>query len=178
MYRYICFAAMLICVWAAPVDEQVMVVTEEPVMELRAPPIEHVLPPMIVPEMQTRAPVVGIMDAGLQQSTDGAYNFHYRGEDGSYRQESAVVVNPGTEYQYLKITGSYSYFDANGKEVVVHYNADDRGFVPEGNNIMQQISTAAKMNSQLPRVEEKPRPPPSHVPVVGGGVWASQMVQV
>ncbi|XP_011187987.1 endocuticle structural glycoprotein SgAbd-2 [Zeugodacus cucurbitae] len=188
MFRYICFAVMLASAWAAPVDEQVMVT--EPVMELRAPPVDTV-GPVVDPEMDMRVPVVGIMDAGLQQSTDGAYNFHYRGEDGSFRQESAVVVNPGTEYQYLKISGSYSYFDANGKEVVVHYKADDRGFVPEGNNIMPQISTAAKINSQLPRVEEKPRPQDvlSHVPHVPhvphvqqvpvvGSVWNGQIMQV
>lgn len=169
----------------------------EPIMELRAPPMDN-MGPVVVTEMEPRVPVIGIMDAGLQQSTDGAYNFHYRGEDGSFRQESAVVINPGTEYQYLKISGSYSYFDANGKEVVVHYNADDRGFVPEGNNIMPQISTAAKMNSQLPRVVEKPRPQESNVPHVSndpqvstvsnvphvsqvpvmGSVWNSQVMQV
>lgn len=180
-----CFAALLALAWAAPVDEQIMVT--EPVMELRAPPMGNV-GQVVVPEMEPRVPVVGIMDAGLQQSTDGAYNFHYRGEDGSFRQESAVVVNPGTEYQYLKISGSYSYFDANGKEVVVLYKADDRGFVPEGNNIMPQISAAAKMNSQLPRVEEKPRPQEpqepnaphiphaSQVPAMGS-VWHGQIMQ-
>ncbi|XP_018785317.1 PREDICTED: uncharacterized protein LOC108966741 [Bactrocera latifrons] len=177
MFRYISFAALLAVAYAAPVDEQVMVT--EPIMEQRAYPMDN-MAAVVAPEMEMepRVPVIGIMDAALQQSTDGAYNFHYRGEDGSFRQESAVVINPGTEYQYLKISGSYSYFDANGKEVVVHYSADDRGFVPEGNNIMPQISSAAKMNSQLPRVVEKPRPQEQQVENVPNVSHVSQAQHV
>ncbi|XP_054735604.1 endocuticle structural glycoprotein SgAbd-9 [Anastrepha obliqua] len=169
MFQFICFAALFAFARAAPIDEQLL--TTEPVMEMRAPPVDDV-PPPVMPEMEVRAPAVGIMEAGLQQSTDGAYNFFYRGEDGSFRQESAVIVNPGSKRQHLKITGSYSYFDANGQEVVVHYNADDRGFVPHGNNISQQISAAAKQNSQLPRVQEQQEPQqPQPQPPVVGGVW-------
>ncbi|XP_036327331.1 uncharacterized protein LOC118739937 [Rhagoletis pomonella] len=169
MFRYICLTALLAFAYAAPIDQQMA--TIEPAMELRAPPVDNV--PAAPVEM--RAPVVGIMEAGLKQSTDGAYNFYYRGEDGSFRQESAVVVHPGSKNQHLKITGSYSYFDANGKEVVVLYKADDRGFVPHGNNIMPQISAAAKQNSQLPRMVEEHEPMPQS-PVVGG-VW-SDMTQM
>lgn len=98
--------------------------------------------------------VVEILESGLEHQTDGSYSFHYRGADGSFREETAVVKNPGTENEYLEINGAYSFFDADGKEVVVQYKADDKGFVPVGSNIPDAISVAARENSQLPPVNE------------------------
>jgi len=48
----------------------------------------------------------------------------------------------------------YSYYDVEGKEVVVNYKADNHGFVPEGGSILPQISLAAKQASQLQAVPE------------------------
>ncbi|XP_061396264.1 flexible cuticle protein 12 [Musca vetustissima] len=94
--------------------------------------------------------IVEIVDSSSSHNVDGSYSFHYRGADGTFREETAVVKNPGTEHQHLEITGAYSFFDADGKEVVVHYTAGDQGFVPEGNNIPEEISAAAKANSEIP----------------------------
>lgn len=102
----------------------------------------------------TKRPVVEILESGLEHQTDGSYTFHYRGEDGSFREETAVVKNPGTKQQYLEITGAYSFIDADDKEVVVNYKADDRGFVPVGDNIPASISKAAQENSQLPALND------------------------
>lgn len=97
-----------------------------------------------------RPKFIEILESDNVHEADGSYSFHYRGEDGSFREETAVVKNAGTKNQYLEVTGAYSFFDADGKEVVVHYKADDRGFVPVGSNIPDAISVAAKENSQLP----------------------------
>lgn len=97
---------------------------------------------------------VEILENGSEHNMDGSYSFHYRGSDGSFREETAVVKNAGTEHEYLEVTGAYSYFDTDGKEVVVHYTAGDRGFVPVGNNIPEEISKSAKANSELPALED------------------------
>lgn len=96
----------------------------------------------------TATAAVGIVDSGQEKHDDGSYHFFYQGEDGSHREETAVVHNAGTKAEFLEVSGSYSYFDGDGKEVEVHYKADDHGFVPEGNNILPQISEAAKLTSE------------------------------
>ncbi|XP_030385902.1 larval cuticle protein 1 [Scaptodrosophila lebanonensis] len=100
-------------------------------------------------EQQVVQSPVLILESGHEKNEDGSYSFHFRGEDGSFREESAVVRNQGQKDQHLEVNGSYSYFDANGKEVVVHYKADDHGFVPEGGNIPDEIAVAAKRVSEL-----------------------------
>ncbi|KAH8257396.1 hypothetical protein KR038_008310, partial [Drosophila bunnanda] len=100
-----------------------------------------------VEQVDTQPPVA-ILESTHEKHEDGSYNFSYLGEDGTHRHEEAVVRNQGTENEYLEISGSYSYFDANGKEVVVNYKADDHGFVPEGGAILPQISLAAKQVSE------------------------------
>ncbi|XP_039487029.1 larval cuticle protein LCP-17 isoform X1 [Drosophila santomea] len=103
-------------------------------------PVEH--------GSSTAQPPVAILESSHEKHEDGSYNFSYLGEDGTHRREEAVVRNQGTENEYLEISGSYSYFDANGQEVTVTYKADDHGFVPEGGAILPQISLAAKQVSE------------------------------
>jgi len=103
-------------------------------------PVDHV--------SSTTQPPVAILESSHEKHEDGSYNFSYLGEDGTHRREEAVVRNQGTENEYLEISGSYSYFDATGKEVTVNYKADDHGFVPEGGAILPQISLAAKQVSE------------------------------
>lgn len=101
-------------------------------------------------DVHSTVPPIAIVDSGQEKNEDGSYHFFYQGEDGTHREESAQVHNPGEKNEYLEINGSYSYFDADGKEIVVHYKADHRGFVPEGGNILPQISLAAKLASENP----------------------------
>ncbi|KAH8373505.1 hypothetical protein KR009_011715, partial [Drosophila setifemur] len=104
-------------------------------------PVDHV-------DSSTQPPIA-ILESSNEKHEDGSYNFSYLAEDGSHRQEEAVVRNQGTENEYLEISGSYSYFDANGLEVTVTYKADDHGFVPQGSAILPQITVAAKQVSEL-----------------------------
>lgn len=101
----------------------------------------------------TTVPPIAIVDSGQEKNEDGSYHFFYQSEDGTHREETAQVHNPGSENEYLEINGSYSYYDGDGKEVVVHYKADNHGFVPEGGNISPQISLAAKLASENPAME-------------------------
>ncbi|XP_034483255.1 endocuticle structural glycoprotein SgAbd-9 [Drosophila innubila] len=100
------------------------------------------------------APPVAILESGNEKSQDGSYHFFYQNEDGTHREETAVVHNPGTDDAYLAITGSYTYIDLDGKENVVNYKADNHGFVPEGNSILPQISLSAKQASELQPVPD------------------------
>ncbi|XP_017843899.2 endocuticle structural glycoprotein ABD-5 [Drosophila busckii] len=103
-------------------------------------------------------PPVAILESAQEKNKDGSYHFSYSAEDGTHREESAELRNPGTKDEYLEITGSYSYLDADGKEVLVHYKADNHGFVPEGGNILPSISLAAKLASE----QVDPAPHTSH----------------
>eukprot|EP00099_Drosophila_melanogaster_P021990 NP_649345.1 cuticular protein 78E [Drosophila melanogaster] len=116
-------------------------------------PVDHVT--------STTQPPVAILESSHEKHEDGSYNFSYLGEDGTHRREEAVVRNQGTENEYLEISGSYSYFDANGQEVTVTYKADDHGFVPEGGAILPQISLAAKqVSEQVPQPDLDYAKPP------------------
>ncbi|XP_064551655.1 larval cuticle protein 1 isoform X2 [Drosophila montana] len=113
-------------------------------------------------QTSTKVPPVAIVDSGQEKHEDGSYHFFYQGEDGTHRDETAVVQNAGTDDAFLEVSGTYSYFDADGKEVVVNYKADNHGFVPEGGNILPQISLAAKLASEqkqpLPDADFKKTP--------------------
>ncbi|KAM7358109.1 cuticular protein 78E isoform 2-T2 [Cochliomyia hominivorax] len=157
----LCLIAFIGFVYGAPVEETVNTQVVK-TSQVNSNPL-HVSSQAVDEQMQddqqkmltTKKPqVVEIVESGAEKQTDGSYSFHYRGADGTFREETAVVKNPGTDHEYLEINGAYSFLDADGKEVVVHYKADDKGFVPVGNNIPDAISLAAKENSLLPPVKK------------------------
>ncbi|TMW45316.1 hypothetical protein DOY81_009603 [Sarcophaga bullata] len=86
---------------------------------------------------------VSILSQGEEKTEDGSYMYYYEGSDGSKRQEVGIVMNPGSEQEYLVVKGSYSYIDQNGDEIVVEYIADENGFQPQGTHISHTISQAA-----------------------------------
>ncbi|CAL7944306.1 unnamed protein product [Xylocopa violacea] len=66
----------------------------------------------------------------------GNYNYAYQLSDGQTKQESAEVVNAGTDDQFLKVQGSYSFADPNTNVVyTVNYVADETGFHPQGEHL-------------------------------------------
>lgn len=91
--------------------------------------------------------VVPILRSERNHEEDGSWGFLYEGGDGSFREEKGVI-SPSShgddEEKKVSISGSYKYIDADGKEVEVHYTADENGFVPHGSNIPESISNAAK----------------------------------
>lgn len=51
--------------------------------------------------------------------------------DGFKRQETGVINNPGTDQEFLSVSGSYSYIGDDGKTIfLVRYTADEKGFHP------------------------------------------------
>uniref|UniRef100_T1GES4 Larval cuticle protein LCP-17 n=1 Tax=Megaselia scalaris TaxID=36166 RepID=T1GES4_MEGSC len=94
----------------------------------------------------TKPSSIAILETSRKHDEDGSWNFSFKSSDGHTREEKSVVTDPGSkdEEKKFSISGSYKYIDANGKEVEVHYTADENGFVPIGTGIPESISNAAK----------------------------------
>lgn len=64
------------------------------------------------------------------------YQFGYELSNGETRDESAQLVNVGTENESLSVRGSFSYVDpATNVRYTVNYVADENGFRPEGTHL-------------------------------------------
>ncbi|XP_067000874.2 endocuticle structural glycoprotein SgAbd-9-like [Anabrus simplex] len=110
-------------------------------------PFLPAVPPAFVP----------ILSQNFDLNVDGSYNFNYESADGSARQESGVLNNPGTPAEASAVTGSYTYIGTDGVPVTVNYIADENGFQPIGNIIAPQISRAVA--DQVAFARSNPLPP-------------------
>lgn len=96
-------------------------------------------------EEKPKPTVIPLLRYDKELKEDGSYKFVYEGGDGSTRSETSHVIEVADKMEALEVSGSYSYYDHDGKEVVVHYTAGKHGFVPVGTNIPKEISEAAKL---------------------------------
>lgn len=102
-----------------------------------------------------KRPIIPLLSYERENNPDGSFKFQYEGGDKSFRQETANVVDAGTEDEALEVSGSYRYIDEEGRTVEVHYTAGKNGFVPYGTNILSEISAAAKAAADLPHYDEE-----------------------
>lgn len=72
----------------------------------------------------------------------------YESEDGSAREEKAIILNPGEENEMIAIVGKYRYKTDQGELVEVSYTSDDKGFLPTGTIIHPAIVENSKLVSQ------------------------------
>lgn len=72
----------------------------------------------------------------------------YETADGSYREEKATIINPGTEDEMISVVGKYRYKNEHGEVVEVSYTSDDHGFVPTGTVIHKEVIKNARTVSQ------------------------------
>ncbi|EDV56513.1 uncharacterized protein LOC6547138 [Drosophila erecta] len=98
--------------------------------------------------------IVPLLKFETNKNPDGSFHFSYEGGDQSIRQEQGVIENAGTEDEALEVSGMYSYIDADGNTVEVHYTAGKNGFVPIGTIIPKEITELAKSAALLPKVTE------------------------
>lgn len=98
--------------------------------------------------------IVPLLRFETNKNPDGSFHFSYEGGDQSVRQEQGVIENAGTEDETLEVSGMYSYIDADGNTVEVHYTAGKNGFVPIGTIIPKEITELAKSAALLPKVSE------------------------
>lgn len=90
-------------------------------------------------------PEVKILSQTHDVEPDGSYKFAYETSDGSAREETGVVVNPGEENAYVSVKGSYRYTDPETSQVYeVQYTADENGFLAEGAHINEAIVKAVQ----------------------------------
>ncbi|XP_017124311.1 uncharacterized protein LOC108144165 [Drosophila elegans] len=96
--------------------------------------------------------IIPVLKFETEKSPDGSFHFSYEGADQSMRQEQGKVENAGTEDEALEVSGMYSYIDADGNTVEVHYTAGKNGFVPVGTIIPKEITELARAAADLPKV--------------------------
>lgn len=51
------------------------------------------------------------------------------------KEETAEIVNEGTDDESIAVKGSYSYVGDDGKTYEVKYTADENGYQPEGEHL-------------------------------------------
>lgn len=62
----------------------------------------------------------------------GSYSFSFETSNGIARQEQGHIENPGTDFETLKVEGSFQYYGDDGQLYQVQYIADENGFQPQG----------------------------------------------
>lgn len=82
----------------------------------------------------------------IHKNEDGSFDFVYETDDGNYREEKGVVINPNApeEERKIAVTGLYRYINDEGKTIETHYTADENGFVPSGADIPAIITKTAQ----------------------------------
>nr|CAH7754169.1 unnamed protein product [Callosobruchus chinensis] len=76
-----------------------------------------------------------ILKQELDSAENGDYKFSFETSNGISQEEKAETHYEGTEDQFLKVIGSYSYTGPDNVVYTVRYTADDQGFHPEGDHI-------------------------------------------
>ncbi|XP_031843398.1 cuticular protein 12 [Nomia melanderi] len=88
--------------------------------------------PQLVPENN----VVLVKETPSDNIGVGGYNYGYELSNGQAHQETAEVINPGTENEALAVRGSFSWVDPQTNiRYNVNYVADENGFHPQGDHI-------------------------------------------
>ncbi|XP_038210661.1 endocuticle structural glycoprotein SgAbd-5-like [Zerene cesonia] len=58
----------------------------------------------------------------------GNYKFSFETSDGTKREETGTVVNPGQPDEHIAVVGSYSFIRSDGFYETVEYKADENGY--------------------------------------------------
>ncbi|XP_012149797.2 cuticular protein 13 [Megachile rotundata] len=90
---------------------------------------------LAAPPVQPQAAVV-VNETPSDNVGLGSYNYGYQLSDGQAKQETAEVVEGGTEGPFLKVHGSFSFVDPlTNVAYTVNYVADETGFHPHGEHL-------------------------------------------
>ncbi|KAK1116470.1 hypothetical protein K0M31_019002 [Melipona bicolor] len=88
-------------------------------------------PPAVVPQQVVLVKETPSDNVGL-----GGYNYGFQLSDGQAREETAELVGGGTDGQFLRVRGSFSFVDPHTNVAyTVNYVADENGFHPEGEHL-------------------------------------------
>ena len=100
--QFIALSALLVVALAAPVEEY-----------------EH--------HYQSTTPIP-ILKYDSKNGHDGSYAFAYETANGINAHEQGFIKNAGAKEEIQVAQGYYTYTGEDGKEVQVHYQADENGF--------------------------------------------------
>lgn len=90
-----------------------------------------------------------ILSSVNELTPDSGFKFGFEADDGTRRDEEAKI----NENKELEVSGSYSYYNEAGEQVVVHYTAGVNGFVPYSTIIDPKITEVAEAAKDLPKEE-------------------------
>ncbi|EFN76658.1 Flexible cuticle protein 12 [Harpegnathos saltator] len=86
--------------------------------------------------VQDNSQTVVVKETPLDNIGIDGYQFGYELSNGESREESAQLVNAGTENASLNVRGSFSFVDpATNARYTVNYVADENGYHPEGEHL-------------------------------------------
>ncbi|XP_055537383.1 endocuticle structural glycoprotein SgAbd-9-like [Wyeomyia smithii] len=57
-----------------------------------------------------------------------SYRFKYATDDGQFREETGMLMNPGTPQEELVVVGTYGYETDDGTQVMVMYVSGKKGY--------------------------------------------------
>ena len=88
-------------------------------------------PPAVVPQQTVIVKETPSDNVGL-----GGYSYGFQLSDGQAREETAELVKGGTDEQFLRVRGSFSFVDPlTNVAYTVNYVADETGYHPEGEHL-------------------------------------------
>lgn len=91
---------------------------------------------LAAPQNRNQDQTIVVKETPLDNIGLDGYQFGYELSNGEARQESAQLVNAGTENESLVVQGSFSYVDpATNVRYTVNYVADENGFHPQGEHL-------------------------------------------
>ncbi|XP_019700271.2 flexible cuticle protein 12-like [Harpegnathos saltator] len=86
--------------------------------------------------VEDNSQTVVVKETPLDNIGIDGYQFGYELSNGESREESAQLVNAGTENASLNVRGSFSFVDpATNARYTVNYVADENGYHPEGEHL-------------------------------------------
>ncbi|GJQ70332.1 hypothetical protein Trydic_g22767 [Trypoxylus dichotomus] len=65
------------------------------------------------------------------------YSYGYETSNGISAEEQGQLQNIGTQNEAIQVRGQFSYVGDDGKTYTVTYTADENGFQPQGEHLIQ-----------------------------------------
>ncbi|KAI9583789.1 endocuticle structural glycoprotein ABD-4-like [Glossina fuscipes] len=97
---------------------------------------------------------------------DGSYKYSYETGNGITAEEQGYLKNPGSQAEAQVAAGFFAYTSPEGIPIRLSYNADEEGFVPQGDHlptpppIPPAIQKALAYLATAPPQVDQPRPQP------------------
>ncbi|KAK9308635.1 hypothetical protein QLX08_001480 [Tetragonisca angustula] len=120
---------------SSPTAEEVQTKPKQPIMKLLVAFALVVVAASAAPQGH-QEDVLLVKETPSDNIGVGHYNYGYELSNGQAHQESAELLNAGTENESLAVRGSFTWVDPQTNvRYTVNYVADENGFQPQGDHI-------------------------------------------